>query len=390
MTREPEQVPHPGEDLAGAGVGDALQRGGERLPLDQLGVRAGGLDELVLVGVEQGRGRRRVGLLRRAQGLGDLRDHRLDAVHQQLALGRRLAQLAGRAARVADVGDGLHGPVQRRAVPGGVGRALGHHAGDLRRVEVLEALGVVGEQTLADELQQDGVVALERRVHVHVGAQPGDPVLGEEPGPAARLAGDLERVQRVPRRRRLERRGERLEVLARLRGVVAAGEHVVERGEQVLVREPGGVRLREQREQAALVLGVVEDDDLVGGRRAVELAALVAVGDRDGQADAGGRDRGTVERDAALHERAEHREEAAAGARDGRRVRAVLVDVAVPVEQVGARDADLVEPEPAVVDAVQAALEPVVLTADARAGTPSCPRRGSGRRTRAPRGRCPR
>ena len=131
------------------------------------------------------------------------------------------------------------------------------------------------------------------------------------------------------------------------------------------MREPGGVRLGEQREQAALVLGVVEDHDLVGGRGGVELAALVAVRDRDRQADARGRDRGAVERDAALHQRAEHGEEAAARARDGRRVRAVLRDVAVPVEQVGPRDPHVVEPQPAVVDAVEAALEPVVLAADA-------------------------
>ena len=77
-------------------------------------------------------------------------------------------------------------------------------------------------------------------------------------------------------------------------------------------------------------------------------------------------DRGAVERDAALHERAEHREEPAAGARDRGRVGAVLGDVAVAVEQVRARHADVREVEPAVVDAVEPALEPVVLAADAR------------------------
>ncbi|MDR6143925.1 hypothetical protein QE375_003479 [Microbacterium foliorum] len=58
--------------------------------------------------------------------------------------------------------------------------------------------------------------------------------------------------------------------------------------------------------------------------------------------------------------------EATAGAVDRARVSAVDRDVAVLVEQVGAGDAYVVEAQTAVVDAVQSALEPVVLSSDAR------------------------
>lgn len=130
------------------------------------------------------------------------------------------------------------------------------------------------------------------------------------------------------------------------------------------MREGRGVGGGDPRDQPALVALVVEQHLLVGAARD-ELAALVAVGDRDLQRDLRGAGRRAVERDAALHERAEHREEAAAGAGDLRRVGAVLGHVAVAVEEVGARHAHVVEVEPAVVDPVEAALEAVVLAADA-------------------------
>src|SRR5690606_29341632 len=50
--REAEQVAHPREDRARAGVVDARERIGERLPLQQLAVRAGRLEQLDLVVVE--------------------------------------------------------------------------------------------------------------------------------------------------------------------------------------------------------------------------------------------------------------------------------------------------------------------------------------------------
>ncbi len=68
---------------------------------------------------------------------------------------------------------------------------------------------------------------------------------------------------------------------------------------------------------------------------------------------------------AALHERAQHGEEAPVGVLDGRDVGAVLGDVGVPVEQRVARHAHVVEPDPPVVDAVQPDLVPAVLDADA-------------------------
>ena len=147
--------------------------------------------------------------------------------------------------------------------------------------------------------------------------------------------------------------------------VGAPAEHVVELLQEHLVREARGVGRGEQREEPPLVPLVVEDDLFVGVAARGELAALAAVGDRDLEADLRRRDGRAVERDAPLHQRAEHREEPAPRAVDGRRVRAVLGDVAVLVEQVGAGDAHLGEVQPPVVDTVQAALEAVVLAADA-------------------------
>ena len=137
-------------------------------------------------------------------------------------------------------------------------------------------------------------------------------------------------------------------------------------------------------DQPALVALVVHDRFLVDVRGGVELAALVAVGHGDLQCDLRGGGGGAVQRHPALDQGAEHGEEAAAGGVDGRGVGAVLGDVAVAVEQVGARDADVGEVQPAVVDAVEPALEPVVLAADARQEARR--RRGCRRRRRARRG----
>ena len=169
----------------------------------------------------------------------------------------------------------------------------------------------------------------------------------------------------MPGRGGLERGGEGLEVLAVLVGVLSAGEDIVERLEQLVVGERRRVGLRKQRQQPALVLGVVEQDDLFGVGAAGELAPLVAIGDRDDEGELARVDRRPVERHAALHESAQHREEPAARARDRRAVGTVRGDVAVSVEQVRARDPHVVEVQTAVVDAVQAALRTVVLAPDA-------------------------
>lgn len=113
------------------------------------------------------------------------------------------------------------------------------------------------------------------------------------------------------------------------------------------------------------MLAVVEQHDLFGARARIELAALVRIRERDVQGQRGAGGRGAVERHPPLHQRAEHREEASARACDVAGVRAVGGDLAVTVEQVEPRHAHVVEREPAVVDAVEAALDAVVLADDA-------------------------
>ncbi len=74
---------------------------------------------------------------------------------------------------------------------------------------------------------------------------------------------------------------------------------------------------------------------------------------------------GAADADPALDERAEHREEAPVLVLDRAEVDAVLADLRVAVEQVLARDANVVEPDAPVVDAVQAELVAAVLDPDA-------------------------
>jgi len=50
---EAEDVAEPGENLTRAIMLHVIECAGERLPLQELGVRTGGLDELVLLRVEQ-------------------------------------------------------------------------------------------------------------------------------------------------------------------------------------------------------------------------------------------------------------------------------------------------------------------------------------------------
>ena len=107
------------------------------------------------------------------------------------------------------------GAVERRA--GGLADDV---AGQHADVDVAELLGVVGQQALGDQLQQDGVVALEGGVDVEVGAQGGEAVLDQEAGAAAGLAALLQGVQGVPGAERLERGGQGFEVLPVLVGVV--------------------------------------------------------------------------------------------------------------------------------------------------------------------------
>ena len=126
------------------------------------------------------------------------------------------------------------------------------------------------------------------------------------------------------------------------------------------------VRGGEARQQTALVTLVVEQHDLAVADPVGELATLGGVTDGDGQGELGRDGGGAIQRDPALHEGADHGEEAATGARDRRAVHAVLVDIPVAVQQIGPRDADAGEVQAPVVDAVEPALEAIVLAADAR------------------------
>ncbi len=143
-------------------------------------------------------------------------------------------------------------------------------------VGTLELLREVGQQALADQLQQDVVVALEGHVDVEVLTEAHEAVLEHEPRAAARLTALLQRVEGVPGRQRLEGGRQRLQVLAVVRGGVgAAGEDAVELLQELVVREQLRVRGRQPRQQSALVLAVVEQRGLLAAD-AVELAALGA------------------------------------------------------------------------------------------------------------------
>src|SRR5690606_22989439 len=123
----------------------------------------------------------------------------------------------------AEVGDALTELAQTESAHA-VTELARSGAGDGRLVAALELIGVVGEQALADELQQHVIVALEGDVDVEVGAQPSETVLRHDPCATAGLAGLLQSVERSPRRQRLQARRESLEVFAILVSVLLARE----------------------------------------------------------------------------------------------------------------------------------------------------------------------
>ena len=177
-------------------------------------------------------------------------------------------------------------PAQAGAVDRRTGGLADDVAGQHADVHGAELLGVVGQQALGDQLQQHGVVALERGVDVEVGAQRGEAVLGQEAGAAAGLAAFLQRVEGVPGAQRLERRGEGLEVLAVLRRC-RGGRRRRRRTSAAAARARSWRRRswRAAAKQPALVPLVVEQHLLVGVGGGVELAALGGVldGDLQGQ-----------------------------------------------------------------------------------------------------------
>src|SRR6185503_16791196 len=95
-----------------------------------------------------------------------------------------------------------------------------------------------------------------------------------------------------------------------LRALLVAGEAAVQALDQLLLREVQRVRGRQGRQQAPLVRAEVQQQCLLVGVRRAELAALVGVADGDRQCGLGRADRCAADRDPALDERAEHREEA--------------------------------------------------------------------------------
>ena len=123
------------------------------------------------------------------------RQHVLLAAAQQPELLLALAQVAA----VDDAAD--------RAA---LGDRAQHLAGDERRhaerVELAELILEARQEVLRGELEQDGVVALERREDVRVGLQRGEAVGAQVAGAAARLAARLDRVRRVPGGDRLQAR----------------------------------------------------------------------------------------------------------------------------------------------------------------------------------------
>ncbi len=176
-----EQVAQPGQHLLRADVGGGLDGPRERLPLQELAVRAGRFNELVLVRVEQVGGLLPGQLVRRTKPRRGIRDHGLDPVGEQLALHVGLAQRSDRPGGGAEVGDRLGERAQAGAVVRAVGGLLHDVPGEGADIRRGEFLAVIGEEALGDELQQHVVVALEGRVDVEVGAQPDEPVRGHEP-----------------------------------------------------------------------------------------------------------------------------------------------------------------------------------------------------------------
>ncbi len=110
---------------------------------------------------------------------------------------------------------------------------------------------------------------------------------------------------------------------------------------------------------------VVEEELLLRSRVRLELPAPHGVLHGDRQGDLGDVDPGAADADPALDQRAEHGEEAPVRVLDRARVDAFGGDVGEPVEQRLARHPYAVEPDAAVVDAVEAHLASVVLDADA-------------------------
>ena len=246
----------------------------ERLEHEPLGVGAGGGDDVVLHAGEDGPGVRPL-VDAALEPARDAADHVLLAEAQHRELVVRVEQpglLVPGVAPGQQVAHRLHELVHRRPLDDGLDRQAGDEAGHAELVHLLELAGVVGEQALGDQLEQDVVVALEGGEDVGVGLQRGEPVLAEVARAAARLAALLDGAGGVPGAEGLGAGGARLQhppgvLVAALLDRAGAGEHLVQLPGDDLLREVEGVRPRDERQQAALVHAVVEEHLLLVGRR---------------------------------------------------------------------------------------------------------------------------
>src|SRR5690606_23623206 len=181
----PEEIAQPGHDRERATL-ESRERLSERLPLQQLTMRARRLDELRLLSVEgfvtSGGALILCDPLRGvSQCHRNLLDHRLDAVGEEGALRTGIAEILHRARDSSEVGDVLTDLLETET-----GCTLSDlprdELRDCRDIAIFELCRVVGEQALADELQQDVIVPFEGDVDIEICSPARQTVLRHEPG----------------------------------------------------------------------------------------------------------------------------------------------------------------------------------------------------------------
>jgi len=227
-----------------------LDRARELLEHDEVDPRAGDVDDVVLAVDEHGEGvlARVDPTLQPARRAGeDVPLAPADQLELRLAPQEVGAVVAAGEQAVGEPGEQT---ARRGALGDDPDRLTAEELRDAERVELAELVAVVGEEVLGAELEQDGVVALERREDIGVGLQRGEAVGLEVAGAAARLAARLDRVGRMPRGDRLEAGGERLELApGPVVGLRARREDVVQVPAQARLGEVQPVRRGERGER---------------------------------------------------------------------------------------------------------------------------------------------
>jgi hypothetical protein len=194
---------------------DVTERFGERFPLQQFSMRLGGLDQFILVLVEQGGAlvlRQPAGALQRRWPRPPPCTAPCRSVSARCLSSSRRASAAFCTEPVSATNWATL--PQAGAVDGRAGCLAHDVAGQHAKVDVPELLGVVSQQAFCHELEQHRVVAFEGGVDVEVGTERREAVLDQEASAAAGFTAFLQRIQRVPGAERLECGGERLQVLA--------------------------------------------------------------------------------------------------------------------------------------------------------------------------------